>query len=232
MLVHSEDGNGHEYIVETPGGLKRTATDHLFGSNSALIAELQGRITGDLGSGAGGFALEMYAESALNWFSAEIHSINPRITSTDADLNRFHQESQSLILFQYLCHLPRSQRIAISEAATNRYLATRHDNSWDNLSDFPDGFFDVMLATGSYVFYPDTYTPDSLNEIMRTIKPGGYFQAGFYVRTTDNYDEYEAIASAMNNQGYAAEIRYNKTGEHDLPSYKKLEAIGVVRINK
>ncbi len=73
--------------------------------------------------------------------------------------------------------------------------------------------FDYILATGSYLYYSNTYTEESMRTILATLAPGGEFRAEAPYWGVINQQLLNARDFVNSIPGYSAEIRLNENSE-------------------
>lgn len=167
-------------ILETRGSLYRTVQELGFWNLDNFLNYINDGVVLNLGSGGGGLGVDFEVIKRIkNRNLGNIYSINPRFGSHSEDQIKFFYDLSSL-----LKHFPEEVKgLASSEIEdihrdADEINKTRTSNdSWEHLN-FSDEFFDKIISTGSYIYYPSTFTETSFLEIYRVLKRGGEMRIG------------------------------------------------------
>lgn len=149
--MHRIETKPREFIAETSGHLNRTL-ELGFKSKEHLLRFIKGKKILDLGSGAGHFAKEAYSILGNQTF---IVSMNPRLA--DSFYLNQHKKLDKELTFNN------------SGFGIKRYSETALAANWHNLP-FAPASFDCIFATGSFLFYCDTYDDSVLSSLIDLIK--------------------------------------------------------------
>lgn len=179
-----------QHIIETRGWIERIVTDHNFKDLESLLNFINNKMVLDLGSGGGGFAVDHEAiKSVFPEYSGHIYSVNPRLP------NPYHAEYDIYdIGFTNYRQLDSSKKVKdtqeILRSARKSYNKKAFSASWEALP-FAEETFDVVFATGSYLFYEGTYSEESFEEILRVIKQKGSFYCSLFFSSQEQRAEFE-----------------------------------------
>ena len=180
-------------ILETRGSLYRTVQELGFIDIEKFINFINRGIVLNLGSGGGGLGVDFEVLKRLRGVDlGTIYSINPRHGShTEEQLKYFYNLDPFKRYFKEdLKDLSEDELEEIHSQANEVNKTHTTNDSWEKLS-FPDEFFDKIISTGSYIFYPRTFTESSFLEIYRVLKHGGEMRIGLagFTPNTKQIDE-------------------------------------------
>lgn len=191
-------------ILETRGWIERTASELGF-TLPELIKHIEGKVILDLGSGGGGFAIDVaFIQRVMGFPKADIHSINPRLGKPGID------EDSQITAFSDFKRIgeplkkPKNPKEA-KEEAWDSYRSRAVAGSWDALP-YRDNFFDLILATGSYFYYRQTFSLQSFEEILRVLKPGGEFRASTFYGYEGSLERLKASIKTIRESHLANQI--------------------------
>ncbi|MEP7103214.1 MAG: class I SAM-dependent methyltransferase [Candidatus Dojkabacteria bacterium] len=167
-------------ILETRGSLYRTIQELGFNNLEDLLNFIEGGNVLNLGSGGGGFGVDFEVLKKIREQQLGIiYSINPRhgLHSQEQLDYFFDLSSLKKHYTKEIAHLADADLNEIHTEANEINITRTSAESWEHLS-FPDEFFDKIIATGSYIYYPATFTESSFLEICRVLKKGGEMRIG------------------------------------------------------
>lgn len=159
----------HEILVGLPNTLsniERYAKDFGFASQQEFTHDIKGKRVADIGSGLGGFALDVI----LHDLDTEVISVNPARSSPKFNQYRkeFLRENRELF-YQYKM---RDIKKALKKVDKNTVIAFAHD-----LSAIPDNSVDEALDTLAVFHYSNPKYREiyeqSIGEMLRIVKPEG-----------------------------------------------------------
>jgi SAM-dependent methyltransferase len=235
-------------FAETRSGIDRTIMEHGFETPEEFLNYCEAnniRLICDLGSGTGGFAKDMYVYSKLYGLDLTVFSINPRYNKDTVELRDYEAEQDQ----RNLEFWEKSKRIrtwieegriygiedlkVLIKQAARKYKDTSKADTGDNLS-FENDYFDLVISTGAYLFYKESFTPETLNEIMRTIRSGGEFRASFNVSIKKDLDFYYEVVSSIREMGYQVDLQFDQdvSNADEFFSKQLNQALGRIIIKK
>jgi SAM-dependent methyltransferase len=179
-----------EFMGETSGHLARTSCLG-FESNEKLLEFLKGKRVLDLGSGAGHFAKQAYAILGEQAF---IISMNPRLA--DAFYINQHKKFDAEI------------NINNYDFGIKRYNETAIAASWYHLP-FKQESFDCIFATGSFLFYRNTYHNSVLSSLINLVKKN---KGEIRIELSDESPELESAIKLAKSMQCKAERKKNIDG--------------------
>ncbi|MEO6729084.1 MAG: class I SAM-dependent methyltransferase [Candidatus Dojkabacteria bacterium] len=203
-----------EYIRETRGWIERTTKDHGFGNLNEFLDYIRGKTVMDLGSGGGGLATDLYGiQNVLVNQKTKVYSVNPRLADPLPDTDPVYD-------IGFLGYDKLGENVKYSDAA--RFLKKGREEykknavaaRWERLP-FPNESIDLILATGSYFFYSETYDEESFKEIMRIVKKGGEFRASLFFNNSHFLERFRVFIERYVSPKYRATINVTKRMRED-----------------
>lgn len=189
------------FIMETRGWIERSCLELGFGKDIISFLEfLDSKDVLDLGSGGGGLSIDYeLIKQRFPKYKGKINSLNPRLANPniDKDSDKISFSNFGAISGQQssLKDFPRHQEIS---DAFKEYRKTAVAGSWTRLP-YTDNSFDLILATGSYFYYRETFDLNSLEEILRILQPGGEFRASTFFGDTESKERLYRIIDIIKN---------------------------------
>ncbi|MBN1331806.1 class I SAM-dependent methyltransferase [Candidatus Dojkabacteria bacterium] len=203
-------------MLETRGGIYRTAYSLGYGTVEALLEATRGKRILNLGSGGGGFEKDLYSmdeDGGQKIISLNL-ALNPLDPANYEKVIKIHKnyDDRKMEEIEEFEETPEEEKGKYL-LGVEKYKKGVVCGDWKALP-FPDGFFDLVFATGSFLFYTETYNDTTLKEIMRCLKPDGELRI-------ELRSKYSISDDQIKKAGYEVEIiptgRNNATSKNGLP---------------
>jgi len=180
-------------IMTTTGSPTRIAMGcfGVEGSEEYLEEFVRDRDVLSIGAGIPGFALKMYdhLHEQGRIGNTNINSLDKIYSQANPVMLRRIEEEFSVYSGE-VALLVRSKMIC---------------GDWDYLPSKKNSM-DLIIASGSYLYYPDTYTPGNMLSILNLLKPGGEFR----IQLAAMYEDvYNALDFLQQQETFTAELMHN-----------------------